>query len=200
MIEIFAFRHGETDWNKAFKFQGQTNIPLNDNGREQAVSLISKLAAFSPEVLLCSDLDRAVETAKIASQQIKVETLYFKELRECHLGQAEALHKDVVASQFGEEAMRQWNSIDLSYLDFAFPGGESKRQNLQRIINCILGFSQKNSHFKRIAVSSHGGTLKRLVHHCENAPAEAVAVPNCVSFRIDLDVLSGRWFYRGTVD
>lgn len=58
-------RHGQTYWNKAGKFQGQVNIPLNETGRIQAGASAEELAGQPIEVCFSSPLDRAMETAAI---------------------------------------------------------------------------------------------------------------------------------------
>jgi broad specificity phosphatase PhoE len=200
MIEIIAFRHGETDWNQKLKFQGHTDIPLNSVGKDQAKSLIYKLDQFQPEVIICSDLVRARETAHIANSNLQAPVEFFRELRECHLGDAEGLHRDEVFKKFGAEVVSKWNSIQTHDLEFSFPNGESKLQNLKNITLCIEQFVTRNPHYKKIAVSSHGGTLRRLVHHCQHSPKEPVAIPNCVAFRIDYIASEGAWIFRGTVE
>ncbi|WP_454226405.1 histidine phosphatase family protein [Propioniciclava flava] len=52
-------RHGETDANASGIFQGQADIPLNDTGRAQAQAAAQRLATFSPDRIVASDLSRA---------------------------------------------------------------------------------------------------------------------------------------------
>ena len=64
--EVWLIRHAETDWAKAGKHTGRTDVPLNDEGREHAASLPARLAELSPSLVLTSPLSRAKETAAIA--------------------------------------------------------------------------------------------------------------------------------------
>lgn len=75
---IFLVRHGETDWNAAHRYQGQTDIPLNEKGRAQAVrngralaDLLSK-QGFAPAALgyVASTLARATETMAILRREL----------------------------------------------------------------------------------------------------------------------------------
>jgi broad specificity phosphatase PhoE len=75
--QVFFFaRHGETDWNAAGRWQGQTDVPLNDVGRAQARALGLRLRELpelrDPEkgirAILSSDLSRACETAEIVAR------------------------------------------------------------------------------------------------------------------------------------
>ncbi len=66
---IYFIRHGETDWNRERRYQGQKDIPLNDTGRHQARRNGEALRAFLPAIaaaeFLASPLDRARETMDI---------------------------------------------------------------------------------------------------------------------------------------
>ena len=64
-MKLYLLRHGETDWNKAGRFQGQTDIPLNDAGRELARITRRNMPHVKFDSVYCSPLQRAVETAKI---------------------------------------------------------------------------------------------------------------------------------------
>lgn len=67
MIEVYTFRHGETDWNRKRIFQGQRDIPLNATGAQQATALRDTLYATGIRFtyILSSDLQRAYRTAEI---------------------------------------------------------------------------------------------------------------------------------------
>lgn len=66
--KLIIWRHGETDWNTAGLFQGQADIPLNANGREQVKAAAQALAAEEEPVrIVASDLGRAQETAAALS-------------------------------------------------------------------------------------------------------------------------------------
>ena len=58
-------RHGETDWNRAGKFQGQIDVPLNDNGRNQASLAAEFLKTIQIDFAFTSPMSRPKETAQI---------------------------------------------------------------------------------------------------------------------------------------
>ncbi len=62
---IILVRHGETDWNKQGRFQGQIDIPLNQNGKEQAKAASGFLKNVCIEKAFSSSLSRPRETAAI---------------------------------------------------------------------------------------------------------------------------------------
>ena len=69
-ITLFFVRHGETDWNKIQRYQGQTDIPLNDTGRAQAARngrVLGELLGAAKERFdyVASPLERTVETMEI---------------------------------------------------------------------------------------------------------------------------------------
>jgi len=60
---IIVWRHGRTEWNLAGRVQGQTDVPLDEVGREQAREAAARLASLQPTRIITSDLSRALETA-----------------------------------------------------------------------------------------------------------------------------------------
>ena len=64
-MRLYIVRHGETDWNKARKIQGQSDIPLNEFGRHLARETAKGLADVHFDLCFTSPLSRAKETAQI---------------------------------------------------------------------------------------------------------------------------------------
>lgn len=92
---MLVLRHGESEWNALGKWQGQADPPLTDDGREQAFRAAEKLGTF--DVIACSDLQRAHETATIISNSLGVGPLVVDErFRETHVGEWQGLtHDDI---------------------------------------------------------------------------------------------------------
>ena len=80
-VTLLLVRHGETDWNAQGRWQGQCDVPLNAQGREQARRLGERLARLwasgelaPPTCLLSSDLCRATETAQLLGTDLPLTT------------------------------------------------------------------------------------------------------------------------------
>ena len=64
MAKVILVRHGETDWNKNARFQGQTDVPLSETGKEQAEKVGQRLAGEKISAIYSSDLSRAFEIGR----------------------------------------------------------------------------------------------------------------------------------------
>ncbi len=87
----FIVRHGETEWNVVGRIQGHSDIPLSRKGREQAHTVARRLAAAPLDVVYCSDLSRASETARIILGDRDIPLHATAELRERDYGVFEGL-------------------------------------------------------------------------------------------------------------
>jgi len=98
--EIFLVRHGETNWNKARKFQGMTDIPLNELGRRQAMYAHEALKDIKIDVAFASPLSRAQETARIILEGHGIELITEDELHEQNAGDWEGLTAAEIEEKF----------------------------------------------------------------------------------------------------
>ena len=63
-MKFVLVRHGETEWNRLGKFQGQNDTPLNQRGLEQARQTGQAVAALKPTALYSSPLHRTIQAAE----------------------------------------------------------------------------------------------------------------------------------------
>jgi len=100
---VVCWRHGQTVWNVESRFQGQTDIPLNDTGRAQAVRAARMLAALEPDAIVCSDLQRAAETARALGRLTGLPVKEDKDLRERSGGEWEGLTSAEIRAGWPDE-------------------------------------------------------------------------------------------------
>ena len=117
----------------------------------------------------------------------KVPVVISADLREMNLGEAEGLHRDDVMKLVGPDLWTKWLGHTSEDEKFGFPGGETKVQARARVINYLEKFAKANPKYKRIAVSTHGGILKRITHGLKGVPEGGVPIPNCVTYRLNFD-------------
>lgn len=91
MKTLYIVRHGETDWNKMGKYQGITDIPLNENGLNQAKACGNALKDVTFDRILSSDLSRALVTAETIRGDRTTSITVDKRLRELNFGDWEAM-------------------------------------------------------------------------------------------------------------
>ncbi|HZU83147.1 MAG TPA: histidine phosphatase family protein, partial [Polyangiaceae bacterium] len=105
---VYAVRHGETDWNAAQRWQGHTDVPLNDRGRAQARAVARSLRATGLAGVVASDLSRATETARIIAAELGIAVQYLDAAwRERSFGCFEGLTR-AECEQLHPEAWRVW--------------------------------------------------------------------------------------------
>jgi len=100
---LVVWRHGETDHNASGIWQGQLDTVLSDKGREQALSAAGVLTAYNPAVIVCSDLQRAADTASSLGSRVGLPVRRDERLREIHAGLWQGMTAGDVAEQFPEE-------------------------------------------------------------------------------------------------
>lgn len=177
---LYLIRHGLTDWNLQQKMQGHTNIPLNDTGKAQAQALQFFFNQNPVEKVFSSDLDRAFQTAKIATGAKDI--LKMEGLREVRLGEIEGQTEPEILAKYGQEAWLQWISLE-PQANYAFPGGETHSESLQRFKQNLEHIFMKHD-FKKAAVCTHGLMIRRLGHHLCPDRQELLPIPNCGVFEL----------------
>ncbi len=192
MKHIYLIRHGETDWNAQERFQGHTDIPLNDNGRSQARQLIAVCRHHKIEAILSSDLSRAFETAQIIANQLEIRIFQDSGLREAHLGKAQGLTYAEIESQFGKSLVERWRSSHLTDADISYPGGESGNAIMLRSFGAITKFLATYP-YTRIAVTTHGGVIRRIMQKLLPAGSPPVPIPNGVIHPLLFDSEQGKY-------
>jgi broad specificity phosphatase PhoE len=98
---FYFLRHGQTDWNIAGRFQGHTDIPLNEVGLAQARDAARILGQCPIDLIVASPLIRARKTAEIVSERLGKPLLFDDELKERRFGRFEGLVVNEVKQQFG---------------------------------------------------------------------------------------------------
>lgn len=88
---LYIMRHGRTDWNDKRKLQGQTDIPLNDEGRNMAKEAAQNYKDINIDICYCSPLVRATETAKLVLAEREIPIIYDDRLKEMNFGVYEGI-------------------------------------------------------------------------------------------------------------
>jgi len=154
MTELILIRHGETDWNRELRFQGQIDVPLNAIGHAQAQRVATQLAGESIQQLVCSDLLRARQTAMPAAQRLDMQAINDLALREQNFGVVDGMRAQDIQTQY-PQAWLGWSAFNA---DFAFEGGESTRTFHGRVMTTLRHLADTRRG-QRLLIVTHGGVL-----------------------------------------
>ena len=92
-MEIIITRHGQTEWNVLGKVQGLADIELNEKGIEQAKETSKILKNEKIDLIICSPLIRARQTAEIINQGRNIPIIYDEGIIERNFGEFEGINK-----------------------------------------------------------------------------------------------------------
>jgi probable phosphoglycerate mutase len=158
---VYLARHGETSWNQEGRWQGQTDIPLNEVGRSQARSLAYCLKDKGLAWVASSDLARARETAAIVASELGVPLgAAERGLRERAFGLFEGLTREECESRHPEEWARYRSDPRLLP-----PGAEPHDEVAARMHAGILSMAarQAEAQLGDGLIVAHGSCLRVLL-------------------------------------
>jgi glucosyl-3-phosphoglycerate phosphatase len=144
IVKLVLWRHGQTTYNAERRFQGQSDVPLNEVGIRQAEEAGPYLSALAPDAIFSSDLSRAATTAAVLGRLTGLNVQFDKDLRERGGGSWEGMAAEEIAALYPRE-----------YAAWAPPDGESAEAVADRA----------EAAMRRIADSLPGGGLAVVVGH-----------------------------------
>jgi broad specificity phosphatase PhoE len=149
VTRLVLWRHGQTRWNVEGRFQGQSDIPLDAEGEQQAERAARLLAALRPDAIFSSDLARALATAAPLARLTGLTVVPDKDLRERAGGAWEGLTDEEIRARYPAEHAA-WRP----------PGGETTAAVGERAgaaLDRIAGTLRRGS---LAVVVSHGAALR----------------------------------------
>lgn len=186
--QILLLRHGQTAWNTEYRYQGRTDVALNDKGCHQARLTAPRIAAWNPDGVWVSPLQRAKTTALLASGWDEDRLIITDKLSEIQFGCWEGMLRDEVERQWGNDFYR-WGQDPESYTP---DGGESYLEVRHRVGQLLQEVVA--SPCSRCLLVAHGGSLRALL-------SVALDLPSCAAWRFRLSncSLTGLELWRGNV-
>lgn len=157
-MKLLLTRHGQTDWNSAQRFQGQSDVPLNKAGIQQATALANRLLREHINLIYASDLQRARETARLIAVHHACEIYTDPRLREMNFGTWEGLtYKEIQKSD--PTTLAAWEA---DILTTSAPNGETLNQLSARVQSMLNDLRDQHPD-QTVLIVAHGGPLQVLL-------------------------------------
>ncbi|MGZ4506199.1 MAG: phosphoglyceromutase [Blastococcus sp.] len=214
---LVLLRHGESEWNKANLFTGWVDVPLSEQGREEAIRGGRLLAEHGllPDVLHTSLLRRAISTAELALAEADRQWIPVRRswrLNERHYGALQGKDKAATLAAYGEEQFRMWRRSYSTPPPAIEPGSEFSQDGDPRYAvlppearpatECLADVVVRMLPYwydaivpdlrsgATVLVAAHGNSLRALVKHLDGMGDDEVVglnIPTGVPLRYDLD-------------
>lgn len=167
-MKIYFVRHGETDWNKERKIQGQVDIPLNEFGRHLARETAKGLRDVPFDVCFTSPLGRARETAQIILQGRDVPILEDKRILEMNFGVLEGK----CCSKEGWDVPDSFQMFFDDAVHYQAPEGGEDFQAVRKRTGDFLNwlFAQEQYRDSTVLVTTHGAAMAGLLNNLKKKP------------------------------
>jgi phosphoserine phosphatase len=157
-VKLFLARHGETDWNKLGRFQGQNDIALNQRGMAQAKDTARAAISWKPVAMYSSPLNRTMQVAEEISRLVGVAVTPELRLQELDLGELDGVT--------GEEMQTGWPQVYDTWRNepaiVVLPGGESLAQLQERAWQAVIDLEQAHQGDDAVVAISHNFTIRAI--------------------------------------
>lgn len=168
MTKLYLVRHGETEYNKKGCYYGWTDCGLSLTGVEQAKNLGEVFQHIEYDVMISSDLKRAVETANIVNQDSK-ELHQDQRLRELNFGKWEGrYYKEVMA-----EHKEHWDAWVEDWINAKPTEGESVKVMHDRVCDFMEDLLNRYKE-KNVVIVSHNGALRMIAAYLLGLPLDKI--------------------------
>jgi glucosyl-3-phosphoglycerate phosphatase len=182
---LIVWRHGNTDWNAAGRFQGQADVPLNDLGRRQAERSARTLAALRPAAIVASDLRRAADTAAALSAVTGLVAAHDERLRERFFGEWQGLTRAEIEARHPAGIARWRAGEDV------VGGGVETLDDLGKRVSEAFQDAAALAPGGVVVVATHGAAARQGLAHLLGWPGEQVrtlrALRNCHWIELTLE-------------
>ena len=191
MARVLLIRHGETEWNRAGRWQGHADVPLTENGRAQALALAAKLRELGDpfDAVYTSDLARARETAEAVAAALGVAAIEDPAWREMDVGRWSGSSRDEIRALYADE----WSRIAAGE-DLPRGGGETLAAFGERVGAALTRIAETHDG-RLVAVVTHGGTIRVALLHALGLPLtrlrDVAAVAN--TDWVEIAAAAGAW-------
>ena len=154
MTTLCLVRHGQTDWNLEGRYQGQSDVPLNEGGRTQARAVAGQLRVACFAEIYTSDLKRAKETADIIARHLHLPVTLEPRLREINQGEWEGQLVEVIKNRYA----RLWEERVRNPVMIRPPGGEALQEVAVRVYAALNDVARLHPE-SPVLIVSHGLAL-----------------------------------------
>ena len=163
---FWFLRHGETDWNRERRTQGQLDTPLNALGRRQAAAAAEQLQGRPISRIVASPLSRVRDTAETVARAVNAPLSFDPALMEVHLGELQGQPHDERTVQF-------WRGA------FDPAGGETMGGFTERVWTAM---SRHVATGPDVLIVAHGGLWRAARDRAAQRPS--FSMPNCLPVRV----------------
>lgn len=143
-MNLYVVRHGQTNWNKQNRLQGESDVKLNQEGISQAIKLGKKLEEVKFDLIITSPLQRAIETAKFINKNQNKPIVIEKNFKERNYGKIEG--------KTSPNLQKFWDYLQNSNEKEVEPVQEF----VQRVQRCLEKVLKENAGKDILLVTHHG--------------------------------------------
>jgi broad specificity phosphatase PhoE len=162
MTQLVLIRHGQTQWNREGRWQGQADPPLNAFGRRQARRAAQALRGSGLDHLYTSDLRRALESARIIGAELGLAIIPEPRLREISLGRWQGMLSADIEAQYADE-FRRWHTSPLTTRP---PDGEDLHTLAARVLEAISEIALRHPD-QRVGIVAHELPIAIILSHAQ---------------------------------